>query len=124
MTHEQQPPEPLPPPDDQSSQAETAPLPGTASPDMTEPLPDSEQPEQHDTTPPQIWVGSLSDYNNGILHGVWMDAAREADVIQADIDAMLASSPWTTRTGEPKNDCVERDGVEPVAHLADNLTEP
>jgi antirestriction protein len=46
-------------------------------------------------------VGSLSDYNNGVLHGTWMDAAREPEQIQADIQTMLASSPWTARTGEP-----------------------
>lgn len=60
-------------------------------------------PEQHEqvTPPPRIWVGSLSDYNNGVLHGAWMDAAREPSEIQADIDTMLAASPWTSRTGEP-----------------------
>lgn len=50
---------------------------------------------------PSIWVGSLSDYNNGVLHGEWLDAAREEDDIQADIAAMLARSPTTARTGEP-----------------------
>ena len=41
---------------------------------------------------PAIYVASLADYNNGVLHGAWIDAAREPSDIQADIDAMLAES--------------------------------
>ena len=51
--------------------------------------------------PPRIWVGSLADYNNGVLHGAWIEAAREPGEIEADIRTMLAGSPWTARTGEP-----------------------
>jgi antirestriction protein len=50
---------------------------------------------------PRIWVGSLSDYNNGILHGEWIDAARQADEVWADINRMLAASPTMAETGEP-----------------------
>lgn len=50
---------------------------------------------------PQIWVGSLSDYNNGILHGEWIDAAREDGEVWADVEAMLARSPTMATTGEP-----------------------
>ncbi len=60
-----------------------------------------EQQEQQEPQRPQIWVGSLSDYNNGVLHGSWLDADREPEEIQADIQTMLAASPWTARTGEP-----------------------
>lgn len=41
---------------------------------------------------PKIWTASLSDYNAGVLHGAWIDAAREPADIEADITAMLASS--------------------------------
>lgn len=41
---------------------------------------------------PAIYVASLADYNNGVLHGAWIDAAREPAAIKADIDAMLAQS--------------------------------
>lgn len=41
---------------------------------------------------PRIYVASLSDYNNGVLHGAWVDAARDAPSIHADIQAMLAAS--------------------------------
>lgn len=42
---------------------------------------------------PSIWVGSWLDYNNGVLHGQWIDAAREATDVWSDIEAMLAASP-------------------------------
>jgi antirestriction protein len=69
-------------------------------------------PEQHEAEPviqPRIWVASLTDYNNGIMHGEWLDAARDESVLQADIDAMLAASPWTARTDEPAEEWVVRD---------------
>lgn len=49
---------------------------------------------------PQIWIGSWSDYNAGVLHGAWVDAARDEADIEADIQAMLAASSTTLRTGE------------------------
>lgn len=42
---------------------------------------------------PRIYVASLSDYNAGRLHGVWIDAAEELDEIWSQINAMLAASP-------------------------------
>lgn len=42
---------------------------------------------------PSIYVASLADYNNGTLHGRWIDAAREPEAIYADIKSMLAQSP-------------------------------
>ncbi len=72
------------------------------NPQEAEPqLPDAEQHKDLETTQPRIWAGSLSDYNNGVLHGSWLDAARDPDEIQADIQTMLTASPWTARTGEP-----------------------
>ena len=54
-----------------------------------------ETPPAHEAEPkpkPAIYVASLADYNNGALHGAWIDAAREPDDIYADIDAMLDRS--------------------------------
>lgn len=108
MNQEQQPPEPTPHPDDQSPEAETAPVLDTTTGDSTEALPDSEHGEQQrDVAPPRIWVGSLADHNNGHLYGAWIDAARAPEAIQADIQTMLAGSPWAARTGEP----AERWGI-------------
>lgn len=44
------------------------------------------------TDTPRIYVASLSDYNNGVLHGVWVDATDIDDIDEA-VKAMLASSP-------------------------------
>lgn len=45
-------------------------------------------------TSPRIYVASLSDYNAGILHGVWIDVSdTTADEINEQVQAMLASSP-------------------------------
>lgn len=41
---------------------------------------------------PRIYAASLSDYNNGRLHGRWIDATAEPGEIQAAIGAMLAES--------------------------------
>lgn len=41
----------------------------------------------------RIYVACLAAYNDGILHGVWIDATQEQNDIQSDINEMLASSP-------------------------------
>jgi len=51
---------------------------------------------EHETTPrptPRIYVADLAAYTHGRLHGVWLDATRDAEELWADIRAMLASSP-------------------------------
>ena len=40
-----------------------------------------------------IYVADLAAYNNGKLHGVWIDATQDLDDIQAQINQMLAESP-------------------------------
>lgn len=45
------------------------------------------------TTTPSIYVACLSAYNNGYLHGAWIDASQEPDTINAEIVAMLKRSP-------------------------------
>ncbi len=42
---------------------------------------------------PKIYVACLAAYNNGILHGTWIEAAQDKEAIQAEIKAMLAQSP-------------------------------
>ncbi len=41
----------------------------------------------------RIYVACLAAYNNGILHGHWIDATQEADDVRAEISAMLKTSP-------------------------------
>lgn len=41
----------------------------------------------------KIYVADLSAYNNGILHGVWIDATSDMDDIQRQVHQMLKRSP-------------------------------
>lgn len=45
------------------------------------------------TTTPRIYVASLSDYNAGRPHGVWIDATDDVADICQQVRTMLASSP-------------------------------
>lgn len=69
-------------------------------PPQQEPAEQPEYGEQDPRIPPQIWVGSLLDYNNGILYGEWLDPVREPEAIHADIHEMLDLSPTARETGE------------------------
>jgi antirestriction protein len=42
---------------------------------------------------PRIYVACLAAYNNGYLHGAWIDADQDADQIKDEIAAILARSP-------------------------------
>lgn len=42
---------------------------------------------------PRIYVASLSDYNEGRLHGAWIDACRSEEELAEAVAAMLAQSP-------------------------------
>lgn len=42
---------------------------------------------------PSIYVACLGAYNNGYLHGKWLDAAQDVDALYAEIKNILASSP-------------------------------
>lgn len=44
-------------------------------------------------TQPRIYVACLAAYNNGELHGVWIDANQDAAEIQEEVSKMLAESP-------------------------------
>lgn len=97
---------------------EHQPTPAPTPPELP-PAPDLPSPPGHEAPPteqPQIWVGSLSDYNNGLLHGAWLDAARDEDDLQADIQTMLTASPWTARSGEPAEEWAifDSDGFGPL----------
>lgn len=41
----------------------------------------------------KIYVADLAAYNNGHLHGVWIDATQDLEDIEAEVIAMLAASP-------------------------------
>jgi antirestriction protein len=42
--------------------------------------------------PPMIYVASLSDYNAGELHGVWLDARDELERMELQVEELLAQS--------------------------------
>jgi antirestriction protein len=44
-------------------------------------------------TEPRIYVACLAAYNNGCLHGEWIDANQSVDELGAAIEKMLAASP-------------------------------
>jgi antirestriction protein len=55
-----------------------------------------ERPEHAEERPaPQVYVASLSDYNDGRLHGTWVDAAQEPDDLHEEVTRMLARSTIT-----------------------------
>ncbi|MGJ8628768.1 MAG: antirestriction protein ArdA [Sulfitobacter sp.] len=41
----------------------------------------------------RIYVACLAAYNNGHLHGAWIDADQDVDAIRDEINAMLKASP-------------------------------
>lgn len=45
-------------------------------------------------TTPTIYVACLAAYNNGFLHGEWIDATQDIDEIYAEISKMLKTSPF------------------------------
>lgn len=80
------------PPDEATAQKTAEPTEPDAAPEA---VTDASIPE-HETTPrpaPRIYVADLAAYNNGRLHGVWLDATRDVDELHADVQAMLADSP-------------------------------
>lgn len=47
-----------------------------------------------DTTTPRIYVACLASYNNGTLHGIWIDATQTPEVIRDEIKQMLIDSEY------------------------------
>ena len=48
---------------------------------------------QNTQTTPRIYVACLAAYNNGMLHGQWIDANQSAEAIHDQIKDMLGQSP-------------------------------
>ena len=79
-----------------------------------------------DTTKPKIYVACLAAYNNGTLHGAWIDAAQEAWALYDDVKDMLAASPvagaeeWAIHDHEGFGEVriEEHAGLDTVAALA------
>lgn len=83
------------------------------------------------TTSPQIYIADLAAYNNGILHGAWIDATQSIDSIRDEVDVILGDSPVDAAeeyaihdhegfNGYPIN---EYDSLEHVYEIACFITE-
>ncbi|GAB5458327.1 MAG: antirestriction protein ArdA [Henriciella sp.] len=59
------------------------------------PAPLAETPDQEMAAPdmPRIYVACLASYNNGRLHGAWVDAGQGEDQIWKGVHEMLVASP-------------------------------
>lgn len=69
----------------------------------------------------EIYVASLSDYNAGVLHGQWFDLNNynDADELEEDIQAMLASSPTAKSEGQPAEEWAIHDYNDAVSGLGE-----
>lgn len=92
------------------------------------PLPELKTPKAN---PIRIYVACLAAYNNGSLHGRWIDATLGENHIHTQVKAMLANSPepeaeeWAIHDyegfeGAPIS---EWDSFERIANLAEFITE-
>ncbi len=88
---------------------------------------DEHEPALH----PRVWIGSLADYNAGVLHGAWLDAAQEPEELEAAVDDLLARSPtpgaeeWAIFDSDDFGGLRidEHEGLDTVSRLARGLVE-
>lgn len=74
----------------------------------------------------RIYAACLAAYNNGILHGCWINAEQDADDIRAAISVMLRASPiedaeeWAIHDYEGFEGArlSENEGIDQVVELA------
>ena len=79
----------------------------------------------------KIYAACLAAYNNGILHGRWIDATQGEDHIWESIKAMLAESPIPGAEEHAIHDhegfeglsISEYEGIENICALADFIAE-
>jgi antirestriction protein len=84
-----------------------------------------------ETTEPRIYVACLAAYNNGYLHGAWIEATQGEWGMWEDIQKMLAASPIPDAEEHAIHDyegfegarISEYTGIETVAKLAAFITE-
>ena len=82
-------------------------------------------------TSPKIYVACLASYNNGILHGQWIEADQDAEAIMNEIQDMLGQSPvcdaeeWAIHDYEGFEGIrlSEYESIEEVARLAELVGE-
>jgi len=78
---------------------------------------------------PRVYVACLASYNNGILHGAWIDAAQEPDEIMEEIGTMLESSPmpdaeeWAVHDTDGLPDLGEWPDLAQLSQIAQGIEE-
>ena len=50
------------------------------------------------TDTPRIYIACLASYNNGVMHGKWIDASADVDEMQDEVNAILRASPYPNVT--------------------------
>lgn len=77
------------------------------------------------TIEPRIYVASLSDYNNGILHGTWIDlSGKSVEDVEEEIKEMLKASKdpyaeeWSIHDFESMPDLGENPDLKTVVEMA------
>ncbi|WP_435656012.1 antirestriction protein ArdA [Brucella pituitosa] len=60
-------------------------------------IPEDHRHDQRIRKHSRIYVACLTAYNDGYLHGAWIDADQDPDQIKDEIAAMLVRSPVRTR---------------------------
>ena len=58
-------------------------------------------------TTPRFYAACLASYNNGVLHGAWIDAGTDVDEMQDQVNDMLRASKFPNVTV----DCPDCDGA-------------
>lgn len=72
---------------------------------------------------PKIYVACLASYNNGILHGKWIEATSDPDEMRAEIAEMLRSSPCPNITLADGTPSAEEWAIHDFEGLPSNLGE-
>jgi len=98
---------------------------------MSEQLRPSENHERENRAGPRIYVASLSDYNDGRLHGAWLDADQTAEDLHTGVSDMLAASSepgaeeWAIHDYEGFYGLAlsEYESMESVARLAQGIAQ-
>lgn len=56
-------------------------------------------------TEQRFYAACLASYNNGRLHGAWIDASADVEEMQSKVNAMLAASPYPNITAAKCDHC-------------------
>ena len=72
---------------------------------------------------PRVYIACLASYNNGILHGSWIDCANDPEDIKTDIHQMLKASPIEMAEERQIHDYEYFHGFDPSGYLPEKLSQ-